>query len=41
MRPIRGYGRAFLGDGRSSSLEEQVLKPIEDPNEMGRLSDHL
>jgi len=30
----RGYGRAFFWDGRSLSLEEQVLKPIEDPNEM-------
>lgn len=31
----RGWGRAFFWDGRSASLEEQVLKPIEDPNEMG------
>jgi cytochrome c peroxidase len=30
----RGYGRRFFWDGRASSLEEQVLKPIEDPNEM-------
>ena len=30
----RGYGRAFFWDARSASLEEQVLKPIEDPNEM-------
>jgi cytochrome c peroxidase len=30
----RGYGRAFFWDARASSLEEQVLKPIEDPNEM-------
>ena len=30
----RGYGRAFFWDGRSPSLEEQVLKPIENPNEM-------
>jgi cytochrome c peroxidase len=30
----RGYGRTFFWDGRSSSLEEQVLKPIEDSNEM-------
>jgi cytochrome c peroxidase len=30
----RGYGRAFFWDARTSSLEEQVLKPIEDPNEM-------
>ena len=31
----RGYGRAFFWDGRARTLEEQVLKPIEDPNEMG------
>lgn len=30
----RGYGRAFFWDARASSLEEQVLEPIEDPNEM-------
>jgi cytochrome c peroxidase len=30
----RGYGRAFFWDGRMSSLEAQVLKPIQDPNEM-------
>ncbi len=30
----RGYGRAFFWDGRSSSLEAQVLAPITDPNEM-------
>jgi len=30
----RGYGRAFFWDARVSSLEAQVLKPIEDPNEM-------
>jgi cytochrome c peroxidase len=30
----RGYGREFFWDGRISSLEEQVLKPIQDPNEM-------
>ena len=30
----RGYGRAFFWDARSSSLEEQVLKPMQDPNEM-------
>ena len=31
----RGYGRAFFWDGREIALESQVLKPIEDPNEMG------
>jgi cytochrome c peroxidase len=31
----RGYGRAFFWDARLQTLEEQVLKPIEDPNEMG------
>lgn len=30
----RGYGRLFFWDGRIASLEEQVLKPIEDPDEM-------
>lgn len=30
----RGYGRVFSWDGRFASLEEQVLKPIEDRNEM-------
>ena len=30
----RGYGKAFFWDGRSTSLEEQVLTPIQDPNEM-------
>src|SRR5437762_4357813 len=30
----RGYGRAFFWDARMPSLEEQVLKPIQDPNEM-------
>src|SRR6516164_11352187 len=30
----RGYGRLFFWDGRAATLEEQALKPIEDPNEM-------
>ena len=30
----RGYGRLFFWDGRSASLEDQVLQPIGDPNEM-------
>jgi cytochrome c peroxidase len=30
----RGYGRVFFWDGRLLSLEDQVLKPIQDPNEM-------
>src|SRR4051794_33262184 len=30
----RAYGRVFFWDGRAASLEEQVLKPIQDPNEM-------
>jgi len=30
----RGYGRAFFWDGRVATLEEQVLKPIDDPTEM-------
>src|SRR5262245_22525710 len=31
----RALGRAFFWDGRMQTLEEQVLKPIQDPNEMG------
>src|SRR5688572_27721825 len=30
----RGYGRLFFWDGRVKTLEDQVLKPIQDPNEM-------
>jgi cytochrome c peroxidase len=30
----RGYGRAFFWDARIMSLEEQVLRPIQDPYEM-------
>jgi len=30
----RGWGRLFFWDGRVATIEEQVLKPIEDPNEM-------
>jgi len=30
----RGYGKLFFWDGRAATLEEQVLKPIQDPNEM-------
>jgi len=30
----RGYGRSFFQDGRVATLEEQVLKPIQDANEM-------
>jgi cytochrome c peroxidase len=31
----RGYGTFFFWDGRTTTLEEQVLRPIEDPTEMG------
>ena len=31
----RGYGASFFWDGRTTTLEEQVLRPIEDPKEMG------
>jgi cytochrome c peroxidase len=31
----RAYGSSFFWDGRASSLEEQALRPIEDPTEMG------
>jgi cytochrome c peroxidase len=30
----RGFGRTHFWDGRSASLEDQVLQPIVDPNEM-------
>ena len=30
----RGWGRSFFWDAGAATLEEQVLKPIEDPNEM-------
>ena len=30
----RGYGRSFFWDGRIATLEAQVLKPIQDSNEM-------
>jgi cytochrome c peroxidase len=30
----RGYGRGFFWDARMTTLEDQVLKPIVDPNEM-------
>jgi cytochrome c peroxidase len=31
----RGYGKAFSWDGRSTTLEEQVLAPVTSPREMG------
>ena len=31
----RGYGRSFFWDGRAATLEEQVLGPIQNRNEMG------
>ena len=31
----RAWGRSFFWDGRTTTLEEQVLRPIEDPNELG------
>jgi len=30
----RAYGKSFFWDGRAASLEEAVLLPIEDPNEL-------
>jgi cytochrome c peroxidase len=30
----RGYGRSFFWDGRATSLEQQVLQPIDNPNEL-------
>jgi cytochrome c peroxidase len=35
----RAYGTSFFWDGRTTTLEEQVLRPIEDPLEMGLLVD--
>ena len=32
----RAYGRTFFWDGRAATLEEQVLRPIEDSVEMGQ-----
>jgi cytochrome c peroxidase len=37
----RGYGRTFFWAGRAVSLEEQVLQPIQDPNEMNLTLDEL
>ena len=37
----RGYGRSLFWDGRAVSLEEQVLKPIENPIEMALPLDEL
>lgn len=31
----RALGRSFFWDGRAATLEEQVLQPIENPDEMG------
>ncbi len=31
----RAWGHSFFWDGRTASLEDQVLRPIEDPNELG------
>ena len=30
----RGYGRSFFWDGRAATLEEQVVQPIVNPNEL-------
>ena len=37
----RGYGRSFFWDGRMRSLEDQVLQPIQDPNEMDLALDEV
>src|SRR5258708_39781290 len=31
----RAYGTSFFWDGRAATLEEQALRPIENPTEMG------
>jgi cytochrome c peroxidase len=35
----RGYGRSFFWDGRAHTLEDQSLRPIEDPDEFGHSID--
>jgi cytochrome c peroxidase len=35
----RAYGTSFFWDGRTTSLEEQVLRPIEAHDEMGFTAD--
>src|SRR5215471_13575529 len=30
----RGYGRAYFWDGRTPTLEQQAIEPIQNPNEM-------
>jgi cytochrome c peroxidase len=37
----RAYGRSFFWDGRAQTLEEQVLRPIQDPVEMRLTLDEL
>ena len=37
----RAYGRSFFWDGRTSSLEDQVLLPIQDPMEMDMTLDDV
>ena len=37
----RGYGKFFFWDGRTTSLEEQVLRPIQDPDEMDMTLDEV
>ena len=37
----RGYGKSFFWDGRTTNLEEQVLRPIQDPTEMDMTLDEV
>jgi cytochrome c peroxidase len=37
----RGFGRIHFWDGRAATLEDQVLQPIEDPNEMAATVDDV
>lgn len=37
----RAYGKSFFWDGRTATLEEQVLQPVEDPIEMGASLDDV
>ncbi len=37
----RGYGSVFFWDGRATTLEQQVLEPIDNPNELGTSVDEV
>ena len=37
----RGYGKSFFWDGRAATLEEQVIQPIQNPDEMDLALDEV